>query len=341
MARSSPILVVALADAVRVYRPSEAGWETVSALDTPGIRALVADPRPGPPASRGAGALRVGTEDGVVLSTSRQGGPWVQEGAALDGPVRALELDARGRLLAGSEPSAVFRRGGPGDEWDSLAPLAGLPSSPSWSYPPRPETHHVRRILSDRGRPGLLHVAVEAGALVRSPDGGTTWIDRTPSSPRDTHGLVDHPARPGRLYAAAGDGYFESRDHGDSWTTPRQGLAHGYAWSVAVDRSDPDLRLLTASSGARWAHDAERASSVVYRRTSDAGWTLCMDGLGASGGTTVGTLAADPGLRGCFWIATNRGISVSTDGGRSWLAVAVDWPERFRRQRVEGFVVLR
>ena len=35
--------------------------------------------------------------------------------------------------------------------------------------------------------------------------------------PRDTHQLSIHPAAPDRLYSAAGDGYFESHDGGDTW----------------------------------------------------------------------------------------------------------------------------
>src|SRR5436853_615068 len=75
-----------------------------------------------------------------------------------------------------------------------------------------------------------LYVCIEAGALVRSPDGGRTWVDRTPDGPWDTHTLAAHPQRPGRLYSAAGDGfstpghgYQESPDGGDHWVRPDDG----------------------------------------------------------------------------------------------------------------------
>ena len=36
---------------------------------------------------------------------------------------------------------------------------------------------------------GRLFAAIEAGALIRSPDCGATWQDRTAHGPRDTHQL--------------------------------------------------------------------------------------------------------------------------------------------------------
>jgi hypothetical protein len=55
-----------------------------------------------------------------------------------------------------------------------------LPSAKEWSFPPRPETHHVRSILPSLRKPNRLHVAIEAGALLRSDDAGATWRDRVP-----------------------------------------------------------------------------------------------------------------------------------------------------------------
>ncbi|HWC16283.1 MAG TPA: hypothetical protein VG498_04685 [Terriglobales bacterium] len=43
-----------------------------------------------------------------------------------------------------------------------------------------------------------------------------------------------------RLYSAAGDGYFESRDGGDTWQRFEKGLQHRYLWSIAIDSADAD-----------------------------------------------------------------------------------------------------
>jgi hypothetical protein len=39
----------------------------------------------------------------------------------------------------------------------------------------------------DSSNPDYVYVAIEAGALVQSHDGGDTWIDRVDQAPYDTH----------------------------------------------------------------------------------------------------------------------------------------------------------
>jgi hypothetical protein len=114
-----------------------------------------------------------------------------------------------------------------------------LKSSSSWSFPPRPWTHHVRWIEPDKNKKQYLFVAIEAGALVQSHDGGESWIDRVDTGPYDTHTLLTHKLAPKRLYSAAGDGYFESNDYGQSWIRPDEGLYHRYLFGMAVDSTNP------------------------------------------------------------------------------------------------------
>jgi hypothetical protein len=51
-----------------------------------------------------------------------------------------------GAIYAGTEPSALFRSDDGGRTWRELRALLDLPSSPTWSFPPRPWTSHVRWI---------------------------------------------------------------------------------------------------------------------------------------------------------------------------------------------------
>jgi hypothetical protein len=83
-----------------------------------------------------------------------------------------------------------------------------------------------------------------------------------------------HPLDPTRLHSAAGDGYFESVDDGDSWRRIVDGLKHQYCWSVAVSFDDPKILLLSASNSAYGAHYKKSANSVVYRRTGNDAWQL-------------------------------------------------------------------
>src|SRR5690606_42031537 len=49
-------------------------------------------------------------------------------------------------MWVGTEPSEVWRSANAGMTWEQTSRLETLPSSSEWSFPPRPDTHHVRWI---------------------------------------------------------------------------------------------------------------------------------------------------------------------------------------------------
>lgn len=212
--------------------------------------------------------------------------------------------------------------------------------------PPRPWTHHVRWIESDKTKPGYVYAAIEAGALVQSHDGGITWIDKVEGGPYDTHTMTTHQKIPGRLYSAAGDGYFESYDYGQSWNRHTTAVLkhHGYLFGLAVDSGNPQTVIVSASQWPGQAHFLEAAESVVYRRTSYAKnkvdddvngeeWKLVSNGLPKPTGTLISILAANPKVAGEFYAVNNRGIFCSTDSGISWKILdGIQWPKEYLSQ---------
>ena len=243
-------------------------------------------------------------------------------------------------LYAGTEPSAIYQSSDGGATWNPLPGLLSLASAGEWSFPPRPETHHVRQILSDPSVPRRLHVAIEAGALIRSEDGRETWRDRVPGGPRDTHTLAAHGSAPGRLYSAAGDGYFESLDDGDTWRRVMDGLEHGYCWSVAVSTSDPDTVLLSAAKGPRAAHSKEFANSAVYRRSAHEPWRKVVDGLPDPKGRRVPILAPSDIEPGVFYLSWEGELYRSANSGAEWQKLTVDWAERSSPQHASDIAVV-
>ena len=87
----------------------------------------------------------------------------------------------------------VFRSDDRGETWRQLDALLELPSRPSWSFPPRPWTSHVRWIAPSPYDGDLLLVGIELGGLMRSADRGETWDDHRPGAQRDVHSLAWHP----------------------------------------------------------------------------------------------------------------------------------------------------
>lgn len=245
-----------------------------------------------------------------------------------------------GVVYVGTEPSAVFRSDDGGETWSELSGLRALPSARTWSFPPRPDTHHVRWIEPDPAVAGRVFVAIEAGALVRTLDGGRTWLDRVPGGPYDTHTAATHGLAPGRVYSAAGDGYFESDDAGGSWTHNVTGLRHRYLVGVAVDPADPDAVIVSAAAGPWVAYRPRNAEAYVYRKTARRSFELAMEGLPDGGGTTASRLATHPEERGVIYAANNRGLFRSADAGQSWKAVEISWPQRALAHGVEALACL-
>ena len=229
-----------------------------------------------------------------------------------------------------------------GATFERLDGLTALPSSDEWSFPPRPDTHHVRWIEPDPADPALLHVAVEAGALLRArvdADGSVDWTDRVPSARQDVHTIATHPELPDNAWVAAGDGYAETTDAGESWQHPQTGLDHTYCWSVAVGRpaeSTPQV-LLSAATSAREAH--RTGESYLYRREGGAWERLDDHGIPTGEGVYRAVLASGT-EESTFWAANNHGLYHTTDGGDTWAEIDVAWPERVREQTCRGLTIV-
>lgn len=238
-------------------------------------------------------------------------------------------------IYVGTEPSKIYKSDNGGETWVHLSELERLPSSNSWSFPPRPETSHVRTILCDPVKEDRVYAAIEAGALVRSFDGGAHWKDRVEGGPFDTHNLAASRSGPGRLYSSAGDGYFESSDYGETWRRKMRGLAHRYMYGVAVHPSDPDTVLVSCSPAPWMAYNSANAESHVYRKSkAEETWMEITYGLPNPQGTTASFLISNENSLGEFYACNNRGIFVSQDSGQTWRNLEVPWENSFKSSPV-------
>ena len=277
-------------------------------LERPGLQCVAVDPRR-------PERIAVGCRGAGVWESEDAGGIWRDTELPAEDVFSVAVSAADGALYAGCEPSALWVRRD-GEAWRELGALRELPSAPTWSFPPRPWTSHVRWIAPSPHDAGLLLAGIELGGLMRTTDGGETWADHRPGAQRDVHQLAWHPTEPGRAYEAAGGGAAWSGDGGDTWEPADDGRDRHYTWALAVDPADPDRWFVSAAPGPFDAHGNGPARAALYRRQGDAAWEELDLGLPRPLETMPYALA----FSGSTLVAGLRDgrLLASEDAGGSW-----------------------
>jgi photosystem II stability/assembly factor-like uncharacterized protein len=264
-------LYAATGDAVATLEEQGDGWSVGLSLIGSGAQCLALDPGD-------RDKVFAGLHEGGVRRTSDGGRTWVDCGLPEPGVFSLAVSAADGAVYAGTEPSALYRSDDGGETWRELAGLLELPSRPSWSFPPRPWTSHVRWIAPSPHDADLVLAGIELGGLMRSTDGGETWQDHRPGAQPDVHSLAWHPRVEGMAYEAGGRGAAWSEDAGDTWHPADEGRDRHYTWSVAADPDDPELWYVSASTGPYVAHGRGNPQAGIFRR-QDRGWRVLAGGL--------------------------------------------------------------
>lgn len=295
----------------------------------------VADPRCIAVDPHDPNRVYVGTFDGGLYASDDGGESWREAWHGIkDRRVPAVSVsrshvhEGVSVVYAGTEPSNLYRSEDGGKTWQLLPALRRLPSEPRWSFPPRPWTHHVSTIALHPTDPDSLLVGIELGGVMRSFDGGATWIDHNPHAYSDAHQLVTHRLAPERVYEVAGQGIAISPDRGESWRRTDSGLDRHYAWATAVDTADPDLWYASVSRSPSAAHGGGNGQSLL----------LCSRGNGWSAIDQWGddpalrrmpyALAALPGQPGRLLVGLRGGaLLVGEDAGETWSRLGLTLPD--------------
>lgn len=318
MVRAMTTIYLATGQGISVVRGSTECWKGSTQLRDKQVECVLVDPKD-------RDVAFCGTLGAGLFKTSNAGATWTPCIGLSEASVTSLAVAESGVLFAGTEPSRVFRSDDDGGTWSALSRLTDLPSAKEWSFPPRPHTHRVKAILPDFKRPNDLHVAVEAGALLRSEAGGSHWIDRVRSAPKDTHWLVADPLGRTILFSAAGDGFFQSNDDGDTWQRFEDGLDATYCWNLAMSSGPSKALVMSAATDAYAAHYEQFSNSSVYRREGDALWQKMHRGLPDSRHHRAAVVASSEASPGLFFLSTEGSVFRSTNDGIDWRELPIDW----------------
>jgi photosystem II stability/assembly factor-like uncharacterized protein len=184
----------------------------------------------------------IGTTSGVLRL--RDGG---LEPLGLDGHrVTALHA-SRDVVLAGTYGDGLFLSGDGGRSWEELDGVTRIPGHERWYLPYSPRAGAARNAYVSGDR---LLVAAEVAGLLRSEDGGRTWVCEPVAGDEDVHHVTAHPDDPDLLYVSLGSaslnqregrhgGIARSRDGGQTW----EKLETDYTRATIVPPQRPDLLL--------------------------------------------------------------------------------------------------
>jgi len=313
-------LYAATADAVVRLDETAGRWMVERTLERSGAQCLALDPSD-------PDTVYAGLRQGGVRRTTDGGRTWVDCVLPAAQVFSVAFSAADGAVYAGTEPSALYRSDDGGENWRELDALLELPSRPTWSFPPRPWTSHVRWIAPSPHDAALLLVGIELGGLMRSTDGGETWQDHRPGAQPDVHSLAWHPRVPDRAYEAGGGGAAWSVDGGETWQPADEGRDRHYTWSVAVAPETADVWFVSASTGPFAAHGGRDPQAGIYRRAGE-GWQELDGGLPQPLPAMPYALVATEGR--LFAGLANGELYESGDRGERWraLELAGVQPER-------------
>jgi len=307
-------LLIATGDSFARVTQQGDEWDVRVNLVGSGVQCLALDPHH-------PGTLYAGSRGEGVWKSTDGGARWGNVSPPHSFIFSLAVSPVDGMVYAGCEPSMLFHSPDGGRNWHELEALRSIPSAPTWSFPPRPWTSHVRWIAPSPHYAHLLLVGIELGGVMYSDDGGETWADHRPGAQRDCHALAWHPRVEGRAYQAAGGGAAWSHDGGWTWQPADAGRDHHYTWGLAVDPTDPDCWYVSASPGPREAHQGSNAHAHIYRWRGDGPWQKLEGGLPQPLDNFPYALAFGAGS--LFAGLGDGCLYASSDGGDNWKPLAL------------------
>lgn len=304
----------------RAEANGQGNWSVEQLLADQQVNCLASDPfQPD--------AVYAGTQGNGLLCSSDRGRTW--QPAGMEGQiVKSVTVSPHqpGTIYAGTKPAYLFVSRDGGQSWTELEGFRRIPGRWYWFSPAEmPLKAYVQAIALSPTDPDRIVAGIEAGAVVRSEDGGRTWTGHCEGADRDCHSMTFHAASGGWIYEAGGGGAAVSRDGGRTWRHPTEGLDGRYCWACAADPARPEVWYISAAPGFSVskfmprAHVDGDARAHIYRSSGGAPWQKLGGGLPEPLDYMAYSLLTDAAAPGHLYAGLANGdVWHSADYGDSW-----------------------
>ena len=161
--------------------------------------------------------LYVGTRRAGMFLSEDRGKTWHarNEGLIYKECWSLVQHPVSGVIYVGTGPAAVFKSTDYGESWTFCEQMHSMPETIDWTFPNPPHIAHVKGLAINPRDPNQIFGAIEEGWLVRSLDGGATWVTLKSGTDYDSHTVNLMPNDPRVLVSTSGDGIYRSEDGGD------------------------------------------------------------------------------------------------------------------------------
>lgn len=219
---------------------------------------------------------------------------WAGSALSSQEPIVGLTYAPGKHTLVKAYRHAVYASGDDGKNWQQLA------------IPELTKGEIASVAASPAAKKDSMYVAGPGLGILRTDDGGKTWIARNDGLPtRDVIAVAAHTTQPDTVYSVVKDsGVYRSEDGGKTWRLMDRSVKAGVHQLIHSN--------MAGSMQSGWLF---AATENGVRRAMDC---FCLWQDAGKLGASVRSIAYDPRQPEHIFAATEKGLFRSTDGGENW-----------------------